>query len=202
MVTKGDRSRAAVTKAARRLIALNGYQSTSIQKVADAVGVSQSAVLHHYPNKPSLFRGVLMACVQENDQIAAKNLNSGDSGMDRLVKFFETNYEWAVEHDYNAQIMTLLFHFATYDPEFAAMQLQVRAGALSKISDALLAGVRERLLPRGLDVPATAEMLHDLLMGAILFVVTGPRAANSRSHLREKWRKAIHALSARAMESP
>jgi AcrR family transcriptional regulator len=51
--------RASIVDAAREVFATSGYRAGSIQAVADACGISQSAVLHHFPAKEDLLLAVL-----------------------------------------------------------------------------------------------------------------------------------------------
>lgn len=53
--------RAQAVAAATRLFAAQGVGATSIQEIADAVGVTKQAVLHHFPSKDRLRDAVLEA---------------------------------------------------------------------------------------------------------------------------------------------
>lgn len=57
----GRRRRENIVAAATALFAASGYATTSMQEVADRVGVSKSALFHHYPTKEDLLRAVLTA---------------------------------------------------------------------------------------------------------------------------------------------
>jgi TetR/AcrR family transcriptional regulator len=46
-------------KAATRRFARQGFDSTSLQEIADEVGVKKPSLLHHFPNKNDLLRAVL-----------------------------------------------------------------------------------------------------------------------------------------------
>lgn len=51
---------------AAALFARRGFARTSVQEVADAVGLSKAGLLHHYPSKDALHRAVLgQACAVE-----------------------------------------------------------------------------------------------------------------------------------------
>jgi AcrR family transcriptional regulator len=54
-------AREAIVAAAMRLFAAHGFDGTALQDVADAVGVSKQAVLHHYSSKEALRLAVLGA---------------------------------------------------------------------------------------------------------------------------------------------
>jgi AcrR family transcriptional regulator len=51
--------RAAIIAAARDVFAAHGFRSGSVQDIADGCGISQSAVLHHFPTKEDLLLAVL-----------------------------------------------------------------------------------------------------------------------------------------------
>lgn len=61
--------RAAIIAAARTVFASHGYRSGSVQEVADRCGISQSAVLHHFPAKEDLLLAVLADRDDRGDDI-------------------------------------------------------------------------------------------------------------------------------------
>nr|BFE79140.1 hypothetical protein GCM10020093_017410 [Planobispora longispora] len=54
---------------AAMLFARHGFQETSIQRVADAVGYSKSGLLRHYPSKEALQEEVAARCLSELQDI-------------------------------------------------------------------------------------------------------------------------------------
>src|SRR5262245_24516709 len=54
-----EATRAAITKAARRLFAKKGYAGTSLNEIVSAASVTTGAVYHHYGDKKGLFRAVV-----------------------------------------------------------------------------------------------------------------------------------------------
>jgi AcrR family transcriptional regulator len=59
--TEAPDMREAIVAAAMHLFAAHGYEGTAVQDVADAVGVTKPAVLHHFPSKEHLRMAVLGA---------------------------------------------------------------------------------------------------------------------------------------------
>lgn len=55
----GRRRRTQIVADAMRLFARDGYGDTSLRDIAEAVGVSKSTLLHHYPSKDLLLSAVL-----------------------------------------------------------------------------------------------------------------------------------------------
>lgn len=55
----GERTRAALVDAAFRVFAEQGYQRLSIRQIAEAIGTSHTALLHHFGSKDALLEAVL-----------------------------------------------------------------------------------------------------------------------------------------------
>lgn len=55
----GRERRSRIVRDATALFARDGYADTSLREIAARVGVSKSALLHHYPSKDALLRAVL-----------------------------------------------------------------------------------------------------------------------------------------------
>jgi len=55
----GRERRARIIRDATSLFARDGYTDTSLREIATRVGLSKSALLHHYPSKEALLRAVL-----------------------------------------------------------------------------------------------------------------------------------------------
>jgi TetR/AcrR family transcriptional regulator len=74
--------------AATRLFAEKGFDGTSIQLIADEVGVSKPAVLHHFPSKEDLRRAVLDAIVQHWQGVLPRLLLAASASHDRFDAVF------------------------------------------------------------------------------------------------------------------
>ena len=57
--SRGEESKEAILAAARELFAKRGYRGTSLASIAEAAGLSQPGLLHHYPSKNALLLAVL-----------------------------------------------------------------------------------------------------------------------------------------------
>ena len=58
------RTRHEIVGQAMRLVAANGYDATSLQDIASAVGCSKAAVLYHFPSKAALFAAAMAPAVE------------------------------------------------------------------------------------------------------------------------------------------
>jgi AcrR family transcriptional regulator len=62
---KGERRRGVIVDAAITEFSRNGYRATSLEAIAQAAGMSQAGLLHHYPSKEDLLHAVLTRLITE-----------------------------------------------------------------------------------------------------------------------------------------
>jgi AcrR family transcriptional regulator len=74
--SRGEESRAAILAAARELFARRGYRGTSLAAIAEAAGLSQPGLLHHYRSK----NAVLLAVLASRDSAGSSLSSPGPEG--------------------------------------------------------------------------------------------------------------------------
>jgi TetR/AcrR family transcriptional regulator len=84
-----------ILRVATRRFARQGFDSTSLQEIADEVGVKKPSLLHHFPSKNELLRGVLDNLFEHWTESLPRLLEAVTSGRGRfeaitaeLVRFF------------------------------------------------------------------------------------------------------------------
>ncbi len=70
--TRGAAKRAEILQAASTVAAVGGYGSVTLQSVADAAGLSEAGLLHHFPTKEHL----VIAAVSHHDDVTAASRHS------------------------------------------------------------------------------------------------------------------------------
>jgi AcrR family transcriptional regulator len=85
---RGSRTRARILDAAEELFANAGYNATSLAQVAELVGITQPAVLYHFPSKEALLIGLL----NERDEAALDDTCEGLAVIDALADLFRKSF--------------------------------------------------------------------------------------------------------------
>ena len=86
--------RTKILEEATRLFAAQGVDGTSIQEIADAVGVAKQSLLYHFPSKEALHRSVLEHLLSRWNEIVPRLLRAVsredrfDAVLDATIEFF------------------------------------------------------------------------------------------------------------------
>ena len=62
---QAERTRQQILETAQRLFAEHGYDATSLQMIADEMGLTKAAVYYHFPAKVDIRHEIIMAGVQQ-----------------------------------------------------------------------------------------------------------------------------------------
>ena len=91
----GD-TKARILAVALERFAENGYAGTSLNEIADEVGIRRPSLLHHFPSKEALYRAVVLQSFDEWSALVATSAN-GDCGWAQIehvllmaFSYFET----------------------------------------------------------------------------------------------------------------
>jgi AcrR family transcriptional regulator len=93
---RGQRSRAAILVAARRLFAASGFRGASMASVAAAVDLTQPGLLHHFPSKESLLHALLEEHYHDDGRRLNESLDDADTALIQAL-------EALVEHNSGAE---------------------------------------------------------------------------------------------------
>ncbi|NVB78583.1 MAG: TetR/AcrR family transcriptional regulator [Kofleriaceae bacterium] len=146
-----------VIEAATRLFAARGFDATPLQDIADEVGVTKQAVLHHFPSKEQIRRGVLDSILAHwRDELPRLLLSATasderfDSVLDEVYRFFAASPERA----------RFIVREALDRPAEAREMLRAIAPILRGIGGYIRTGLGER----SDDIDPDAYVLHVMQM--------------------------------------
>jgi len=193
---KGSTTKQKITAAAIQLVAKHGFAETSFQMIGDELGLSQSAVLYHFPSKNALMEELVRTIIRHNHEIVDGLIEITDDAGRRLLKYCVGNLTWALRYRrQDAQILILLYYLACRGKRFSEMFAQMIAGGRERIMDHLLAGTREGLFRLKSEPAAVAETIQNSLFGAMLYAASAPKGSLSAAELEGKWKEVITALT-------
>src|SRR5271169_2483395 len=86
--------RLATLNAAMRLFAAHGFEGTALQDIADAVGVTKPAILHHFPSKEHIRQAVLDAILAHWNEALPRLLLVATASDDRFDAVFGELYRF------------------------------------------------------------------------------------------------------------
>lgn len=83
-----DAVRAALLSAAEDLARTRGLQSVTMQAVSEAAGVTKGGLLHHFPNKDALLRGLFDAYIERLELAIAGLMGADDASSGRFTRAY------------------------------------------------------------------------------------------------------------------
>jgi AcrR family transcriptional regulator len=117
--------RSAVVSAATRLFAARGFDGTALQEIADAVGVTKPAVLHHFGSKEQIREAVLGDIVAHWNETLPRLLQAATAATDRF-----------------AAVVGELHRFFTADPDRARLVVREALDRPAEMKKLLRGAVR------------------------------------------------------------
>jgi TetR/AcrR family transcriptional regulator len=175
--------RASTVVAAMRLFAAHGFEGTALQDIADAVGVSKPAVLHHFPSKEHVRQAVLDEILSHWNEALPRLLLAATGSGDRFDAVFGELYRFFSNNPDRARVV--------------AREMLDRPGELRKLLRGsvkpwlgAVAGYIRAGKERGLhyaDVDEEAYLIHILLL-----VITATASATVTSSALETDPRARH----------
>lgn len=180
-------------EAAIWLMARDGFLNTSFASIAKRCHVSQSAVMHYFPSKELLVEAAIKHVVAQNHAAVSAGQSVTDDAQTCLLKHFVGNLTWAVNKPRSAQVILLLYYFASFNPAFMQLYGQLQTAARQRIEKFLYAGMREKLFASDLPAAEMACRLHDLLLGGLVNLVSVPEKERSSysQALENSWKRII-----------
>ena len=86
-------TRQRIQEVARDLFARHGVQRTSLQDIADELGITKPALYYHFTSREDLVRSILVPLIDEGDQFVADRESRGHTDVRELVEgFFDFHY--------------------------------------------------------------------------------------------------------------
>ncbi len=94
----GLTTREAIIVEARRCFAEHGYEGTSLNEIAEAVGIRRPSLLHHFPSKDAIYAEVFQISLAEWSERVEVAVGRGLEGWQKVDLVITTGFRFFVEN--------------------------------------------------------------------------------------------------------
>lgn len=151
-------TRSKILETAESLFAKFGFAGVGMRAVADAVGVSKSALFHHFPTKRALFMAVMESSLLDFEERILAAGEKGASAFDTLRLSVEAVIDALAESPARAPLLLRsLYEVEDEEPADASADAVLHR-VLAKVAAVLEAGIASGEL-RPVSVPHTLQTL-------------------------------------------
>lgn len=175
--------RARILTAATRLFAAQGFEGTTLQEVADAVGVRKPSVLHYFPTKEDLGEAVDRQILEHWSQVVPIALRDAGTGIGQFEALIRELINFYSEDPDRARLVLreALNHPQKYRRNF----LEYILPWLGLISETIGEGQRHGICRPGLDAEMYLVHVVQLVIVTVATggVLSGPAGAGARAAL-------------------
>ena len=149
----GDERRRQLSTVALRIFAARGYESATMDEIADAAGVTKPLLYQHFSSKRALYRELVDSVAEELLHSISAATRAACGPREQVENGFEAYFRMVVTHE--TAFRLLYSRSLPTDPELGA--------ALSRVEDAIAVAI-DPLIAAGLD-PAHRRLLAHAVAG-------------------------------------
>lgn len=156
----GSTTRERILDGALRSFGTRGYEATSLDDLAAALGVRKQTILYHFPSKQALLEAVIDRTAVELSSVLERTLARAGSGWDRVEAVVRSTFRMAARRP---ELLGLLREVSRLGPPFADRMIEALDPLLTRANEFLEAemasGTMRRRDPRLLLLTAYSTVI-------------------------------------------
>ncbi len=172
-----DVRRRELINATRTVVARDGFEATTVAKIAAEAGFSIGFMHHHFRNKDALLAETMRVVYGDMGEIISGQLRKALGPVERLKVILRGNFDPQIYTKANALIWVSFVPRVAFNPEFSRLQNMIERRTYSNVAHAI-----RQIRPEG-NVRALAGELEMIINGYWLRLGLHPKC---RDTLREE----------------
>lgn len=168
---EAEYTRAAILDAAEQLFYKQGVSRTTLEKIAQAAGVTRGAIYWHFQNKADLFTAMLERINIPFQQLLDElNDNTELDPLSKLRNLMIQSLQLITSSDQHHRVLTIVFYRCEYIDELnpgVCRQEELEKARLSQIEQILFRAQQAGLLHPQVNPVVAAKALHAYMGGLI-----------------------------------
>jgi AcrR family transcriptional regulator len=154
-----DAKKELILKTARELLAKNGFAKTTLDDIANALGMKKSSLYYYYTNKEALIEDVMNHERENFCSLIHDALNSDGSTIDKIINYEKAKFEYVAETIKLHEISTSVF-FEMKSKMFDQIQI-INKKEIEMLRKILDGGIRKKEIKK-CDTKRIAELILTL----------------------------------------
>ncbi|MBA4026363.1 MAG: hypothetical protein C0482_28800 [Gordonia sp.] len=169
-VSRGASTTDSILYESAKLFAHKGFHGTTIQEIADAVGIRKPSLFHHFASKAAIARALVEYDYERSPSLQGKSELAGASPSVRLFQIIRREVTAQLTSKYDMR--GLYFSALLDEPDFASWR-QVHAKALADIVQVYQEGVKSGEFVDW-DAHLAVEALNAIILQAVHWSANHP----------------------------
>lgn len=166
-VRKGDLQKAKIVQAIVDIVATEGFEALSFDRIGKEVGMAKSHVVYHFQSKNEMLLKAYLYILNYSQTYIIEGLTDADPGFDRFENYVRAHFDWMKMKPTHFPFILMLYGRSAYDADIRSFNRQVRIAAKNRVRGLLL---EDPLIPERLHEEA-AIFLHEMLTGSFIDLI-------------------------------
>lgn len=193
-----DSRKLRVLEAVVSIIAKEGVDELTFERIGKSAGMARSHVVYYFPNRETLVLAAMQFAALSAQKAITQRLaeNEGVDFETLLSAYVDAHFDWIAQHPEHASVYFLVYYEASFKKAARAVHTGVRDAGRRRIAAILKTG--KRLSAN--EILARVNAIQALITGALIDVISTDSGGEYESKRRET--RAMAHLLATAEGSP